>query len=107
MNFAKQDKEFLQITDDIISNPSFAKLKELSHHGINRYDHSLSVAYISYKIAKKLNLNYYQTARGGLLHDFFDTNYQLGFWGRFQSIVRHPEIAVKNSQILFGLKSYC
>ncbi len=104
MNFVKYDEEFHQINNDILSNPSFEKLKDLNHHGINRYDHSLSVAYISYKLAKKLKLNYIQTARGALLHDFFDTNYQAGIMNRFYSIVRHPQIAVSNSKILFGLK---
>ncbi len=103
MNTFEKNDEFYKINRDILSNSSFFKLKELSHHGINRYDHSVSVAYISYKIAKKLKLDYVQVAKGALLHDFFDTNYQDGIKGRLRSIIRHPDLAVSNAQILFGL----
>jgi len=99
-----KNSEFFRINQDILSNSSFNKLKQLSHHGINRYDHSLSVAYISYKIAKFLKLDYHQVARGALLHDFFDTDYQAGLKGRFRAIVRHPNLAVSNAEILFGLE---
>ena len=104
MNIFEKSDEFHAINRDILSNSSFLKLKQLSHHGINRYDHSVSVAYISYKIAKKLNLDYKQVAKGALLHDFFETNYQDGIKGRLRSIVRHPELAISNAQVLFGLK---
>ena len=47
--------------------------KEIYDFGeyITRFDHSMKVSYYSYKVAKLLHLDYRQTARGGLLHDFF------------------------------------
>ncbi len=101
----KKNEEFLQINCDILSNPTFIRLKYLNHHGINRYDHSVSVAYISYKIAKFLRMDYQQTARGALLHDFFDADYRDGIKGRLRATVRHPYLAVKNAETLFGLQN--
>ena len=35
------------------------------------YEHLIKVSYKSYKIAKKLDLDYVSVARAGLLHDFY------------------------------------
>lgn len=40
------------------------------------YDHSLRVSFDSYRIAKRLGLNYEACAIGGLLHDFYDKPWQ-------------------------------
>ena len=71
MSFQTEDPNYHKIIKNILENKEFNQLKHIEHHGISRYDHSLKVSYYSYKIAKALNLDYYQTARGGLLHDFF------------------------------------
>ena len=65
------DYEYMNLIEDILENKKFSELKNCRHHGITRFDHSMRVSYYSYQIAKKLKLNYRETARGGLLHDFF------------------------------------
>ena len=66
------DKEFFEIVSDILDNEEFLKRKKYKHHGnISVYDHSLKVSYLSYKCAKKMGLNKYDAAIGGLLHDFY------------------------------------
>lgn len=67
----KYGKAFEREVSDIISNPYFQRLKNYTHHGKRRFDHSLLVAYNSYVIAKKAGLDARSTARGALLHDFF------------------------------------
>ena len=106
MNFADKDKEYSYLIRDIINNNKIKELSNISHHGETRLDHSLKVSYYSYKISKVLRLDYRETARAGLLHDFYmdrtkDYNnvkdkvklYTIG----------HPKNAVENANELFYL----
>ena len=69
---ALEDKEYLNIVEKILNNEEFKKRNTYKHHGEKTvYNHSLEVSYLSYKISKKLGLNYNDTAIGGLLHDFY------------------------------------
>ncbi len=70
--YLKKDAEYYLIVKDILENPEFLRRKEFRHHG-NRtvYDHSLAVSILSYRIAKRLHLDYKSAAIGGLLHDFY------------------------------------
>tara|TARA_Y100000588_G_C13802290_1_gene731372 strand:- start:48 stop:521 length:474 start_codon:yes stop_codon:yes gene_type:complete len=65
------NKDFYQITKDILYHPEFLKLKSLRHHKKDIYHHVVRVSYLSYVIAKRLKLDSVAAARGGLLHDFF------------------------------------
>ena len=78
------DREYRQIVYHILVNEEFHKIKSIEHHGVTRYDHSLKVSYYSYKIAKFLHLDYEETARGGLLHDFFLSNEKRSSKERFK-----------------------
>ena len=95
------DEEFLSIIKPIISNSEFQKMDNISHHGISRLNHSLRVAYFSYKITKFLHLDYVETTEAALLHDFFlddvDGENAVG------KLRRHPLCAVKNSLKYFDL----
>ena len=64
--------EFFNIINDIISNETVQKMKKYRQHcNTSCYTHCLHVAYYSYIIAKKLNLDYCSTARAAMLHDLF------------------------------------
>ncbi len=67
----KYGRDFIDNVQDIIIHPYFKGLKSYKHHGIKRFDHSLTVAYYSFVIARKLHLDERAVARGALLHDFF------------------------------------
>ena len=89
------DKEFSSLIDDAMNIEEFQKTKNISHHGITRYEHSIRVAYFSYKITKFLRLNYKETTEAALLHDFFidevvDEN-------KVNKLRRHPKYAVENA----------
>ena len=66
-----RDQEFHGIIHEIIKNKVFQKTKRIRHHNDSVFHHSLQVAYLSYRIAKKFKLDYHSAARAGLLHDFF------------------------------------
>ena len=103
MNIEKQDLEFLRIVRNILDNEKFQKIKNIEHHGVTRFDHSMKVAYYSYKISKMLHLDYVETARGGLLHDFFISPTERSCKERFISTFVHPKEAVQTAKSQFEL----
>ena len=58
---SNREKQYIAIVNDILEHKEFIKTKSITHHGLNRYDHSVRVSYYSYKIAKVLHLDYEQT----------------------------------------------
>lgn len=105
----KHGCEFIACTKDIIQDPHFQCLKIFRHHGKKRFDHSMSVAYNSFVIAKKLNLDCIAVARGALLHDFyFDELQEEESRKKLKKLkemntYRHPEIASLNAQLHFNI----
>ncbi len=96
------DINYYRIISDIIENEKFKKLDNYRHHGITRLEHSIKVSYNSYKIAKKLKLNYNAVARAGLLHDFF-INEDLSDKKQKLSMFFHPYKSLDNSCNYFQL----
>ena len=95
------DEEFEKIIKPIMENKEFMKLNTVSHHGISRLNHSLRVAYFSYKISKKLRLEYKETTEAALLHDFFID--EVDDENSLFKLRRHPEYAEKNASKHFDL----
>lgn len=96
------NKEFNSITQDILALKEFQKLQMEPHHGINRYDHSIHVASLSYKIAKLFSMDYKRVTRAALLHDFY-TNKDTFKYSKRETLHTHPCIALKNAKIYFSL----
>ncbi len=93
------NKEFYLLVESIIKNEQFNQLKKVTHHGLNRYDHSIRVAYYSYLLTKFFHLNYESVAKAGLLHDFFLDDFD----NKYLSLVKHPLLAVENAKKNFSL----
>lgn len=98
------DSKYLRIVRDILENDEFQKTKNITHHGMTRFDHSVRVSYYSYKIAKLLFLDYKDVARAGLLHDFFFTdNKSIRIKTRVYTLYNHPKFALSNASKNFNL----
>lgn len=95
------DKKYYNIVKDILDDKTFCTIDNIEHHGTSRMEHSLKVSYYSYKIARKLRLHYKETARAGLLHDFFMSNEDRSSKDKFLSTFIHPKYAVINSKEIF------
>ena len=102
MNYYQKDCEYNKIINNIMKNKEFIKINNCRHHGITRLEHSLRVSYFSYKVCKKLKLNYKETAEAGLLHDFF-TNEQMTKKEKSLSAFTHPKKCLKNASDHFNL----
>lgn len=60
----KSKREFVNIVKDLIDNPTVRQMKNYrQHYNSSCYEHCLEVAYWSYLICKKFNLNYVSAAR--------------------------------------------
>lgn len=63
-----------KVAADILKSDGMQSEKRFIHHGkISCYKHSLSVAFMSVKMARllKLKVNFRSLIRGALLHDYF------------------------------------
>ena len=72
-NINTQDNiEYIQIILEIFNNSTVQQMDNFrQHYDSTCLEHCLEVSYISYKICKKLGLDYVSAARAGLLHDLF------------------------------------
>ena len=96
------DYEYKEIIKNIITNREFKKLETCPHHKSNRLEHSKRVSYYSYKVTKALKLNYVDTARAGLLHDFFLSENNTSK-EKMKSMFIHSKKSLQNSEELFYL----
>ena len=97
-------REFVTTTEELLGSDTVRSMGQWKHHGpISTLDHSLFVAYLSYRWARFLHLDARAAARGGLLHDLYlydsrDKSAHPG-WQCFD----HPRAAAQNAQALTEL----
>lgn len=95
--------EYLSIVTDIIENKEFKKLEnEKHHHCTNRYVHSCNVALSTYKICKRLKLDYVSATRAALVHDFF---YNDEFDNKKKRMMYHYKKSIENASKITFLTS--
>ena len=103
MNKIEQDSDYINLVSSVLYDDKFNEIKNIEHHGITRYDHSVKVSYYSYKLAKALKLNYKSVARAGLLHDYFITNPNANFKDKVKSTLTHSKVALNMANNNFGV----
>ena len=96
----------LNIVNPIINHPEFIKRKEYMHHeNESVYEHSINVAYIVFKLAKKRkNIDIKSAVIGAILHDFYYKPWQENkekrpFLKKHGFV--HAREALENSRIYF------
>ena len=105
MKNINNQSEFSELIRPILANEYFMKTQSTIHHGIKKLNHSIKVAYYSYRIAKFLNYDYVSVARAGLLHDFFMSkcNGKSISKEAFSLTYKHHNIALRNAKSHFKL----
>lgn len=99
--------EYIKIVLEIFNNSTVQQMSKFrQHYDSTCLQHCLEVSYISYKICKKLGLDYVSAARAGLLHDLFlydwrNSKKELNL-STYHAFI-HPKIALENSLKLFNL----
>ncbi len=94
------NKEFTSFICDILENEQFLETKKDLHHGTSKYEHSIRVAKLSYRLGKFFKADLRGVTRAGLLHDFF-----LGTRKEKpeNSYLRHPVTASNNAKKYFNV----
>lgn len=110
MNLSKQQRkeklvlEYQDCIKDLIDTDIVQSMSQYIQHGdVTCLDHCKKVSWKSYKISKRLKLDYRSAARGGLLHDFFLYDWHIpgshvGLHG-----FRHSKISLENAMKHFDL----
>lgn len=103
-------EEFFSIINDLVQNAKVQEMKVYNQHAhTSCYKHCMQVAYYTYIVCKKLNLDYISATRGAMLHDLF-----LYDWHNYirkdkswngQHAFIHPKIALKNATEIFKLNN--
>lgn len=96
------DNTFEDIASPLLENRKFQQIAYESHHGITRMEHSMRVAKYTYKISKKINIDYVSATRAAILHDFFLNKDIENVKGIKRGIV-HPSISLENANKVFKL----
>lgn len=105
MELQFQDEEFESIIKDIKENETVQKMKNFrQHYDTSCYEHCLNVSFISYRICKKLKLDYVAVARASMLHDLFLYDWRKRVDGRKGLHgFTHPKTALLNAEKIFKL----
>lgn len=92
-------KELLQ-SEDVQSMRGF-----IQHAQVSCFEHSFSVAYISFRFCRKtgLHVDYKSMVRGALLHDFFLYDWHLKSDRKGLHGFTHPKAALQNAEKYFVL----
>lgn len=97
-------REFVRTTGDLLSSDQVRMMGRWRHHGpVTTLDHSLFVAYCSYRAARALHLDAAAAARAGLLHDLYlyDSHDRSAHPGN--QCFDHPKAAARNAAALTRL----
>ena len=103
INRIYKDMEFMQTANPILTHKEFMKTKSIVHHGNTRFNHSVKVAYLAYKISKMLGCDTKAVIRGGTLHDFFLERDDKNIATETKMLIKHPSIAKENAINYFGI----
>lgn len=102
----KNDAQYVAIVQDLLDQPAVKKLANYTqHHHSNRLQHSIAVSYDSYRIAKRMHLDYRSTARAGLLHDLFYYDWRTTKFDLGSHAFIHPRVALRNAEKITNLNA--
>ncbi|MBR4261672.1 MAG: HD family phosphohydrolase [Clostridia bacterium] len=105
MEVPKDNSEFKNIIIDIVENPTVQEMKNYrQHYDTSCFEHCVNVSYISYKVCKKMNLDYKSAARAAMVHDLFLYDWRKRENGRKGlHAFTHPKTSLENALKIFEL----
>ena len=104
MSLKIREHEFMELTRELLNSDQVRMMGRWRHHGpVTTLDHSLFVAYSSYRVARLLRLDAAAAARGGLLHDLYlyDSRDKTAHPG--SQCFDHPRFAARNAESVTDL----
>ncbi len=105
-NNLSHQAQFFNLAQDLLSDPTVLSMDQWLHHGkITCLEHSLFVAYISYRIGDFFHLDTQALARAGILHDFYLYHKRDKTAHQGLQCFDHPVIAVENAKKITNLSA--
>ena len=101
-----QEREFVNMTRELLDSDQVRMMGQWKHHGqVTTLDHSLFVAFSTYRLARALRLDVHSAVRGALLHDLYlyDSHDRSAHPGN--QCFDHPRFAARNAAALTDLSS--
>ncbi len=99
-----KNEGFLEEFSELYFSDEVQSLKAYEQHlEIDRLQHITTVAFMTYKICKKLSLNYKSATRAAIMHDlvYYDwRDGETGGWHRLHGY-KHPNYACLNAKELY------
>ena len=97
---------FLSCVDGLLDTPQVQSMRSLPHHpGVNCYEHSVFVAYVAFRLARRWGLDYRACARAGLLHDLYLYRWDDQSAHPGLQCFDHPQFALRNASELTDLSA--
>jgi uncharacterized protein len=89
---------------EVLENAWFLSMDMYRHHGqVSCLEHTLSVAALTYSLAKRAKLDFISATRGALLHDFYLYDWHTDSPGLHG--FKHPYISLRNASQQFTLNA--
>ncbi len=106
LHYGQNNPEFNHIVDHLLAHDAVQGLDEFAQHlNTSRLTHSLNVAYASYRLSKRLGLDYTSATRAGLLHDFYLYDWRKVKRPEGHHAAAHPQVALENAKSVTTLNS--
>lgn len=101
----KNWRAFSETVHELLTHNDVQSMRQYTHHiTVNCFEHSVFVAYVSFRLARRFGLDYVAAARGGLLHDLYLYDHN-GHKHDFEEVhaLYHPKIALNNAAKICNL----
>lgn len=101
---ARRLPEFLLCVQELLQAPEVQRMHTIRQHvkQVDCFDHSFYVAYLAYRLCRRLGWDARAAARAGMLHDLYLCDWSQTDVGPWQRLLIHPRMAVGNAR-RFGL----
>ena len=102
----EDDVVFQKALSELAAHPALQRLKAIPQHkGNTTFAHSVGVAVIAYRIAKKLRISVdtESLVRGAMLHDFYLYDTETMPYSDYRHAMVHPKLALSNAEKHFDL----
>ena len=99
-----REREFVELTKELLDSDQVRMMGRWKHHGpVTTLDHSLFVAFSTYRVARALHMDVRSAVRGALLHDLYlyDSHDKTAHPGH--QCFDHPRFAARNAEALTPL----
>jgi uncharacterized protein len=98
---AARDNGFLAAAGGVYASPEVQSLAQYPQHArIDRLRHVTGVAYLSYRLARRLGWHVEETTRAAVLHDLYYYDWHERDRSHWPHGHRHPGFALKNARLL-------